>query len=747
MGREEQVAGGEKVRSERRDDVLVAIIDNPPTAALTASVRRGLDAALDMLSSDPGLKALVIAGGSTGFATGADIQEDASPDTPELDEICDQIENSAKPVFAAIAGVALGGGLELAMAAHVRIARPDARLGSPEITLGLVPNAGGTQRLPKLVGGVAALKLLLSGRAVTGEQAQKLGLVDGLVPAGKDLVDATVEAARLHAATGRPLLRSSVRRDRLGEGTAFLEAVAAHRKAADVSPLDAPSRMIELIEAALLLPYDIGRGMEQAVFDDLVASEHTKSLRHVFAAERQLQAATRWQGRVQSRPMTGVAVVGAQGLGAEVVVQCLDAGFVVTVAEENDAALEDGVARIIGHFDARVAAGSMSEEAVEAVLDRMHTLSGFDKVSEADVVLDPAPVLTRKRVSALDAVMKAGAILVIGGEKVDVGTVAATTGRASDVVGMRFYPGVRRNRLVEMSVTDVTGPRAVATARALAQKLGRLIVDVAPGKLSVGTRILEALHAAADLCLEDGARVAQIDAALRDWGLPFGSFAWRDMTGIERHSAPRGMEGRRGGGIDAVLVSTGRPGISVGRGYYVYSQPGKPGVPDPMVEQMVEADRAAKQITARRLTDGEVRARCVAAMAAAGAQMLQEGIVRRAADIDMVAIHGLGFARRTGGVMFAADLMGLGTVRRIVAGMAAVTPRIPPPPDLLVERAASGVALSAEPETLETPAAPEAPAEPDTPDTPDTPETPAGPETPEALAEQDADDDNHKADD
>lgn len=688
----------ERVRSERRGDVLLVSIDNPPTGALSASVRRGLGAALDLLASDGGLSALVLAGGGTAFATGAGMQEPASPETPDLGEICDRIENSPKPVVAAIAGAALGGGLELALAAHARIVTPDARLGAPEITLGIVPHAGGTQRLPKVIGGVAALKLLLSGRSVNGEAARKLGLADHMVPPGEDVVAAAVAAARELAASEKPLQRSSVRRDRLGEGTAFLEAVAAHRKAADISPLEAPSRLIELVEAALLVPYEIGRGMEQAAYDDLVKSEHTKSLRHIFAAERRLQAATKWEGRVASRPMTGVAVVGARGMGAEVIVQCLDAGFNVTVAEADDEALEDGVSRIIGHFDARVAAGSMTEEAVEAVLDRMHAMSGYHTVSEADVVIDPSPTLTRKRIAALDAEMKAGAILLLGGEKVDVGTVAATTGRASDVVGMRFYPGLRRNRLIEMSVTETTGPRAISTARALARKLDRLIVDVAPSRLAVGTRIMEALHAAADLCLEDGARIAQVDAALRDWGLPFGSFASRDMHGLQRPGAPSGMEAKRGGGIDPVLIATGRVGISVGRGYYVYRERGKGGFPDPEVEEMVAADRAAKQITPQKLSDGEVRSRCVAAMAGAGAEILREGLVRRAEDIDMVAVHGLGFARRTGGVMYAADLIGLKTVHRLISEMSAVSARIATPSRLLVDLVQSGGAFTA-PET------------------------------------------------
>lgn len=688
MGREEQVAPAEPVTSVRHGNTLVIMIDNPPTAALSAAVRSGLSAALDQASEASEISSIVLTGRAGAFATGAGLNEGAPSDTPALGEICDRIESFAKPIVAAIGGPALGGGLELALAAHLRVATSDVRLAAPDITIGLVPNAGGTQRLPKVIGGIAALKLLLSGKAITGDVGRKLGLVDVL--ADDSLVETAVEHADRLAGSGEPLRRSSTRRDRLGEGTAFLEAVSSYRNAAEAGPIEAPSRMIECIEAALLLPYDIGRGLEEAAYEDLVNSEHSKSLRYVFAAERRLQAATRWEGRVASRAMTGVTVVGARGLGAEVAVQCLDAGFHVTVAEVNEDALEDGVSRIIGHFDARVASGAMTEDAVEQVLDRMHALAGYHRVSSADVVIDPTPLLTRARVSELDAAMKAGAILVLGCERVTIGTVAATTSRRSDVVGMRFYPGVRKNRLVEMAVTDETGPRAIATARAMARKLDRLIVETAPGKDAIGTRILEALHAAADLCLEDGARITQIDAALKDWGIPFGSFAWRDLTGIKRISAPQGLEGYRGGGIDAVLVSTGRVGMSVGRGYYTYQQRGKAGVPDPEVEKMIEADRVAKGITLRKLSDGEIRSRCVAAMAGAGAHLLQDGIAERAEDIDMVAVHGLGFARRSGGVMFAADLLDPEQVMHLLAAMAQESVRIDPPADLLREIAESG---------------------------------------------------------
>jgi 3-hydroxyacyl-CoA dehydrogenase len=333
-----------------------------------------------------------------------------------------------------------------------------------------------------------------------------------------------------------------------------------------MAPLAAPTRMIECVEAALLLPYDIGRGLEQSAFDDLIRSEHSKSLRHIFASERKLMAATNWEGRVMSRQLNAAAVVGATGLCAEVAVQCLDAGFDVTLVETSEQDMEKAVGRIIGHYDARIAAGTMSETDVEQVLDRMHAVPGYQSLSDADIVIDPSPSLTKRRVAALDGAMRAGAILLIAGERVAMDQVAALTGRETDVVGMRFFPNVKKNRLIELSASEKTGPRAIATARQLARKLDRLIVDVAPSREAIGTRLAEALHAAADLCMEDGASIEQIDAALRDWGLPHGSFAWRDLIGIHRPSAPGGTEGQRGGGIDPVLVSVGRVGMSVGKG-------------------------------------------------------------------------------------------------------------------------------------------------------------------------------------
>lgn len=681
MGKEEQVASAERVRRDTHGDVAVLTIENPPLATLTPEVRQALYSALEAVEADEAVAGVVITGIGNVFASGAAASATDDDNAPDLAGLCDRIEAMKKPVVAAIQGAALGGGLELALAAHLRVSCANVRLGSPEITVGLVPGAGGTQRLPKVIGGIAALKMLLSGRAISGGNAAKLGLVDVL--AVGDVQDEAVAAARRLAAAGGELRRSSQRRDRLGEGTAFLEAVAAHRRLAAQSPLEAPTRMIECVEAALLLPYDIGRGLEQSAYEDLVQSDHSRSLRHIFAAERELQAATRWEGRVMSRPLKSVAILGAQGTGAEMAVLCMDAGFDVIVAEDSDQALETGVARIIEHFEARVAAGKMTEDAVERILDRLQAVSGFSTLSEADIVFDPNPGTSKERLAEIDTAMRTGSVLALSTEGADVGTLADMTKRAPDVLGLRFAAGLRRNRLVEFAAPKSAGARPVATARALMRKLDRLILDTGTTVEGVGTRLMEALHAAADLCLEDGARVNQIDAALRDWGIPHGSFGYRDIVGLARQSAPKGLGGQRGSGLDEGLAAAGRLGLATGRGYYVYQERGKPGIENPEIAAMAEADRTVKGIRPRVLDDGEVRKRCLAAMAGAGAQILAEDVVRRPADIDMVAVHALGFARRTGGIMFAADLLGLEEVRKLLLQMSQASSRIQEPPAML----------------------------------------------------------------
>lgn len=675
MGRADKIDDTDTSRQDAPGDIVVIVIDNPPNGALTPSVRLSLSQQFKAADENPSCRGIVLAGQNGAFAmgTGIDAGSAEASDAPSLGDLCDAIESINKPVVAAITGAALGNGLELALAAHVRVASSTARLGAPEITIGIVPGAGGTQRLPKVIGGLAALKMLLSGRAVNGASARKLGLVDRLEDG--DVMAAAIDEARKRANSGEALARSSVRRDRLGEGQAFLEAVAEHRRIAEASPLDAPLRLIECVEAALLLPYDIGRGLELAAFEDLVVSDHSRALRHVFAADRRLVAASAVVGRTPSRSLGSIGLIGGRGIGSEIAVACLDAGFSVTVAERSDEALEAGVMRIIEHYDARVAAGKMQEEAVEATLDRMNAVCGFRTLADADVVIDPGPSVSKALISELDAVLKAGAVLATGSEHVDVATLATATRRPSEVVGFRVFPGMQRNRMAEVIPSAASSPRAIATVRALARKLDRLIVETGPGPVGIGQRLGEALHAAADLCVEDGAGISQVDAALQDWGLPLGSFAWRDSEGLVR-SKPRGADQHD---FTAGLVEAGRLGRVNGRGFYAYRQRGRRGVEDEDVTEFIDAVRLSKGKRGRAVSDGEIRLRCVAAMAGAGAQALADGTARGPSDIDMVAIHGLGFARRTGGVMFAADLIGLEQVQKLLTEMAESSHRISPP--------------------------------------------------------------------
>ncbi|MBT8414885.1 MAG: enoyl-CoA hydratase/isomerase family protein [Boseongicola sp.] len=693
MGRADTIENDTTPGRDAPDDVAVVVIDNPPNGVLTPAVRASLSEQLSAAGQNPDVHAVVIAGRDGAFAMGTGIDAGASlahaPDAPSHGDLCDTIEAMDKPVVAAITGAALGNGLELALAAHVRVAMPGARLGAPEITIGIVPGAGGTQRLPKVIGGLAALKMLLSGRAVNGTSALKLGLVDRL--AEGDVLEAAIEEARARADSGEALPRSSQRRDRLGEGQAFLEAVAEHRRIAAASPLDAPLRLIECVEAALLLPYEIGRGLEIAAFEDLVDSDHSRALRHVFAADRRLVAASAVVGRTPSRSLGSIGLIGGKGIGSEIAVACLEAGFSVTVAERSDEALEAGVMRIIEHYDARVAAGKMKDEAVEATLDRMNAVCGFRTLADADVVIDPGPSVSKALISELDAVLKAGAVLATGSEHVDVATLAKATRRPSEVVGFRLFPGMQKNRMAEVIPSEASSPRAIATVRALARKLDRLIVETGPGPVGIGQRLAEALHAAADLCVEDGARISQVDAALQDWGLPYGSFSWRDTEGLVR-SKPRGADGDD---LTSGLVEAGRLGRVNGRGFYAYRQRGRKGVEDPDVTAFIDAVRQSKGKRARAMSDGDIRLRCVAAMAGAGAQALADGTARTPSDIDMVAIHGLGFARRTGGVMFAADLIGLDEVQKLLTEMAEATPRIALPSPIFKDLIRAGQSFAA----------------------------------------------------
>jgi 3-hydroxyacyl-CoA dehydrogenase len=650
---------------ERRGDVAVITMDNPPVAALSLGLCRAIDAALDEIENSPDVGAIVLAGTDGKFAVGAVVKGEEISASRAVAALADRIENSTRPVVAAIGGVALGAGLELALGAHLRVAGTHARLGFPDVTIGLLPGAGGTQRLPRLIGGTAALRMLLGGRAVSVETAQSLGLVDEIVDG--DLVDAACDLAR--GLIGRDLPRTSARRDRLGAGAAFLEAVAEQKRMAERSALDAPARIVECVEAALLLPFDIGRGMEAAAFDDLATSDQAQALKYVSMSERRLKAAERISGRERSRPLGRIGIAGLTGGGAAMAVACLDAGFEIVAAERSEEALEAGVTRVIEGFDARVAAGRMEEASVDATLDRLHAVAGYKRLSECDLVISTSPRPAKRLIEEFDSVMRAGAILATAAEIAPPARIAATTSRPADVLGLHLYAGTGRARIVEIVPPPGVGVRAMATLRTLIRKLDLMAVIAGPTSTGMGWRLLDALHAAADLSLLQGASLTRIDTVLADWGFAGGSFARRDAEGLEARA-------RRNEGLEGRLVAAGRGGRAAGAGFYSYPGNGRTGIEDEDLAAIVTRCRTEAGIETRAPSDVEIRKNCIAAVAGAGAQLLQEEAARRPADIDMIAIHGLGLARRTGGVMFAADLLGLEDVARRLDAMHALDPRI-----------------------------------------------------------------------
>lgn len=666
---------GDRVRSETRDGIAVIRILNPPLSALTLSTIEQLHSAAETALGEA--DALVIAGAEARFAIGAVVEGREIETTAALSALAEHLESSERPVVAAIGGPALGGGLELALAAHARVAGGAARFGFPDVTIGLAPGAGGTQRLPRLVGGTAALRLLLSGRSIGAEAALRLGLVDEAVEG--DPVEAAVALARRLTAEAAPLPRTRDRRDRLGGGTAFLEAVAEQRRLAERSSLEAPTRIVECVEAALLLPFEVGRGLEEAAYEDLVRSEQTLALRHLGRAERRLRMRTAGQTTSPSRPLDIIGVAGLARGGAALAMACLDAGFEVIAAERNDETLESGVARIMEAFDNRVAAGQLTEDAAEQTLERLRTVAGYRALSAADIVVSTAARPSRRLIEELDSVMKAGAVLAVAAETAPPGAIAETTSRPSDVLGLHLHSGSGRARFAEIAPAPGSGEPALASLRALARRLDLLVVEAGPASTGIAPALIDALHCAADACHADGAGIALIDRTLAGLGITGGSFASRDAEGLE-HRARRHPDGP-----EARLIAAGRGGRRSGKGFYVYPKgPRGAGAEDAGLREILPAG------SRRAPGETEIRARCLAALAGAGARLLASGAALHAADIDVVSVYGLGLARRTGGAMCAAERIGLAEIVARLDDLHARHPRIAAPTDALRALARDG---------------------------------------------------------
>jgi len=686
------------VTTALQGDVLVVTIDNPPVNALGAAVRQGLLAAMQQAQADAAVAAVLLVGAGKAFIAGADIREFGKPPVaPILPEVCRAIEGCDKPVVAVLHGAALGGGLEVALSAHYRLALPAATLGLPEVNLGLLPGSGGTQRAPRLMGVQAATAMMLSGQHLKAKAALDAGLVDKLVE-GADPLAAGLTYVRELLASGAPVRRT---RDRvIGEPQAALAWLEAQNTetAKKSRGLFSPLKIIECVQAAVQLPFDNGMARERALFMECLDSPQRAGLIHAFFAEREVVKVPEAQA-AQPRPVGSIAVIGGGTMGAGIAVAALDAGLPVTMIERDAESIARGRANVEKVYNALVAKGRMTDSAQAAVMARYTGSTSYADIAQVDLVIEAVfeDIEVKKAVfRELDRVCKPGAVLATNTSYLDIDAIAASTSRPQDVIGLHFFSPANIMKLLEIVVPAQVAPDVVATAFELAKKLKKVPVRAGVCDGFIGNRILAVYKQAADYLLEDGASPYEIDAAVRGFGFAMGPFQVTDLAGGDigwatrkRRAATRDPKARYVEIADRIC-ERGWFGQKTGRGFYLYPDGARVGQPDPEVLAIVDAERAKKGVTPRSFSADEIMRRYMAAMVNEGARVVAEGIALRPLDVDLTFVAGYGFPRHRGGPMKWADMAGLDKVLADIREFAQDDPLFWQPAPLLEKLVAEG---------------------------------------------------------
>jgi len=671
-----------KVYFERRGEVALLQIDNPPVNGLNLAMRRGIAGGLQRARNDPKVKVVVITGTDRVFSGGADIREFNTPaavSEPLLLQVIDAVESSSKPVIAAINGVCMGGGLELSLACHYRLATPNATMGLPEVKIGLLPGAGGTQRLPRAVGAELALQMIVSGDPIGAEAALKAGLVDRIVPADtfQGVLDFAQELAgrrthpRLRAA--RALLPAKV-------GAEDFFKAARARVARQARGMISPGKCVDAVEAAVLRPFEEGVRIERAIFLELVASEQSKALRHAFFAER---AAAKIAGLPQdtpTRPIGRAAVIGFGTMGGGIAMSFANAGIPVTVLETTQEALDKGLELCRRNWEASAKKGRMTMQQVGERLALLQPTLRYADLGLADIVIEAVfedLAVKQKVFRELDRVARPGAILATNTSTLDVDQIAAVTRRPADLLGTHFFSPANVMRLLEVVRGAATAPDALATVMKLARPLKKVAVVSGVCDGFIGNRMLEHYVRQSLFLLEEGASPQQIDKALTDFGMAMGIFAVGDLAGLDIGYAIRQRRYKekpdvRYPRIADRVVELGRLGQKTGKGWYRYEPGDRAPRVDPEIDALIEAYRKELGISPRAITDEEIVQRCVFALVNEGARILAEGIAQRASDIDVVYLTGYGFPAWRGGPMYFAEGFGLPKVVEAMLRFAAL---------------------------------------------------------------------------
>ena len=654
--------------------VGVITIDNPPVNALSRGVPEGIAGAIATFQQDPGVLAIVVRGAGRTFVAGADINDlqkaawGRMSDAPDLHSFLATIENSAKPVIMAIHGTALGGGLEMAMAAHYRVAVADALLGQPEVNLGVIPGAEGTQRLPRLVGVQKAIEMCVSGKPLSAAVALESGLIDRIVDG--DLTAGAIAFAC--EVSDRPGVHTKTRdrNDKLGTPDLNMPLFKAGRELARRTRKGqtAPLAAVDAIEAAASLPYDEGCRREREIFFQCVGSEQGKALIHAFFAERGVSKVP-GISKTSGTPIKQVGIIGAGTMGGGIAMACANAGLSVVLNDSTQEALDAGVAAMRRNYDASVASGRFTRTQVEERMARIvpRLGGGFE---EADLIIEAVfeDMALKKAVFArLDRIAKPGAILATNTSTLDIDEIASVTSRKGRVAGLHFFSLANIMKLLEIVRGDATEPEVIAAALGFSKQLRKVGVVVGNGPGFVGNRMMFPYMYEAQFLAEDGATPEQVDKALTDWGMAMGIFAVDDMAGRDVGARVRkelkhfeSTAGRKPL-VAEKLDALGRFGQKTGQGWYKYDGGRKP-IPDPDVLDIIERTSAEAGITRREFTPDEIVERLVFALINEGAKVLGEGLALRAADIDVIYINGYGFPAWRGGPMFFADRTGLTTI-------------------------------------------------------------------------------------
>ena len=644
---------------EIKDSVAVLTLNSPPVNALSANVREGLNNGVSAAIEDESVKSIVIICEGRTFIAGADITEfGQAPKGPSLYDVQDMIENSPKPVIAAIHGTALGGGLEVALTCHYRIAVPSAKCGLPEVNLGLLPGAGGTQRLPRIVGAQKALVMMTSGEHVPANQCHDMGLVDEMAEEGALESDA-IKFANQIVSEGKPLVKVRDADEKIKSDRGNDALFADFRKSIlrKTRGFLAPEYNIQCIEAAGNLPFEEGMKVEQELFVKLMSGSQSAAQRYMFFAQRQVTKIPDIEKETPLKEINSVGVIGAGTMGGGISMNFANAGIPVTIIEQSQERLDKGIGIIRKNYENTAAKGRISSEQVEERMALIDGQTSIDSLNSQDLIIEAVfenMDLKKDIFKQLDTICKEGAILASNTSELDVNEIADITNRPEDVIGLHFFSPANVMKLLEIVRGDKTSKSVVASSLAVAKRIQKIaaVVGVCPG--FVGNRILAQRQREANKLILEGALPWDIDDALFDFGFPMGPFAMSDLAGLD---IGWNKETSNGETLRDVLCEAGRLGQKSGKGFYVYDE-NRNKSPDPEVEALIRKFGEERQIQMRDISKEEILERCLYPMINEGFKILEEGMAIRASDIDIVWTNGYGWPVYEGGPMFYGNLVG-----------------------------------------------------------------------------------------